>query len=157
MIKNSVTATKPKGRRLLFALVSPIVRKKFVWENAIASIAVQLWESTLDLLSTGKMQFTFFFMCKWGTSNFFTISIATVFRPCSFWRGVTISKMPFSVIVKHIRPFTEIVIKCTTTCGKRVKTILDHWNEVQYHTTPMKKDAKEKKQIFTEIIYDWVI
>ena len=65
--------------------------------------------------------------------------------------------MPFSVIVKHIRPFTEIVIKCTTTCGKRVKTILDHWNEVQYLTTPMKKDAKEEKQIFTEIIYDWVI
>ena len=61
MIENSVTGTKPKGRRLLFALVSLMVRKKFVWENAIASIAVQLWESTLDLLSTGKMQFTFFF------------------------------------------------------------------------------------------------
>lgn len=146
MIKNSVTSTKPKGRRLLFALVSLMVRKKFVWENAIASIAVQLWESTLDFLSTGKMQFTFFFMCKWGTSNFFTISIAIVVRPCSFWRGVTISKMPFSVIVKHIRPFTEIVIKCTTTCGKRVKTTLDHWNEVQYLTTPMKKILRRKSK-----------
>lgn len=156
MIKNSVTGTKPKGKRLLFGLVSLMVRKKFVWENAIASIAVQLWESTLDLLSTGKCNLLFC-ICKWGTSNFFTISIAIVFRPCSFWRGVTISKMPFSVIVKHIRPITEIVIKCTTTCGKRVKTTLDHWNEVQYLTTPMKKDAKEEKQIFTEIIYDWVI
>lgn len=146
MIKNSVTGTKPKGRRLLFALVSLMVRKKFVWENAIASIAVQLWESTLDLLSTSKMQFTFFLCVNEERAIFFTISIAIVFRPCSFWRGVTISKMPFSVIVKHIRPFTEIVIKCTTTCGKRVKTTLDHWNEVQYLTTPMKKILRRKSK-----------